>query len=126
MNDLSISATSAATRGVFWVIDGRLFPFPFKENDQVGVAKSGLTYNHKALWAEIRKGSTPFNYYPRGRVVITNRGIPVIYLNPKINDPKIIAEVKTAFGIAGNDFKVIEDHSNHYKCFLDDGWQSDN
>ena len=38
-------------------------------------AKSGLTYNHEKVWNSLNKKITegkPFNYFPRGRVQITN------------------------------------------------------
>lgn len=45
---------SGAKRGVFRLIDGKLLCFPFIENAQYDVAKSGNTYNHKLLWEHVR------------------------------------------------------------------------
>lgn len=38
---------STGKRGVFWLIAGELFCFPFDENPEYGIAKSGKTFNHK-------------------------------------------------------------------------------
>lgn len=72
-----------ASRGVFWFIEDELFAFPFVEDDNniIGISKSGLTYNHKRLWNEIKgKHNVPYNYYPRGRVDFNNKGKPIIYI----------------------------------------------
>lgn len=56
------------SRGVFWIVDGKVISFPFYNNiTSLGVAKSGLTYNHKNLWTEVKpKGcNKPYNYYSR-------------------------------------------------------------
>lgn len=43
-----IKSAKELSRGVFWDIDGTLLAFPFiQNNDSIGVAKSGTTYNHK-------------------------------------------------------------------------------
>ena len=114
-----------ASRGVFWVIDNQLLAFPFFEDATSGVAKSGVTYNHKKLWSDIKpKGCTKaYNYYPRGRVDFTNKGKPVIYMNPNIDD-SFISEIKVEFGLR-DDPIIRYDHSDHYKCYLDDGWRAD-
>ena len=106
-------------RGVFWLIEDRLFSFPFDGRYPEGIAKSGNTYNHQKLWDSVnpRGCKKPFDWYPRGRVEITNRGIPVIYLSPHIGDDRI-PEIKQAFDIQGN--AVIRyDHSIHYHCHFD-------
>ena len=41
-------------RGVFWVIEGKLFAYPFYSGYDEGIAKSGDTYNHAKLWPLIR------------------------------------------------------------------------
>lgn len=63
------------SRGVFWIIDDELLSFPFTDGFSEGVAKSGNTYNHKRLWNEIKPHgcNKPYNYYPRGRVDISNK-----------------------------------------------------
>lgn len=113
------------SRGVFWIIDDELYSFPFVEDDTIGIAKSGLTYNHKKLWSDIKpKGcNKPYNYYPRGRVDFTNKGKPIIYMNPNI-DKSMIPDIKAMFGLR-SDPVVRYDNSEHYKCYLDDGWKAD-
>ena len=109
-------------KGVFWIIDGELFSFPFDSIQTDGIAKSGDTYNHKKLWKFVKpKGcNKPYNYYPRGRVEITDRGKPVIYMSPHISE--IYTEViKRDFDITDKCI-VRYDHSEHYKCFLDENF----
>lgn len=112
-------------RGVFWIIDHKLISFPFVVNDTIGVAKSGVTYNHKKLWQYIKpkRCNKSYNYYPRGRVDFTNKGRPVTYMNPNI-DEFFIFEIKSEFGLRGNPIIRI-DNSEHYKCYLDDGWKAE-
>lgn len=110
------------SRGVFWIIDGKLFAFPYSEEYSCGIAKSGVTYNHKKLWKEVnpKSSNVPYNYYPRGRVEITNRGKAIIYASPHVDKYDIDA-VKVEFGIRENP-KICYDYSEHYKCYLDDGF----
>lgn len=127
MKRLIVGMAKEPSRGVFWVIDDNLVAFPFLDDfNSIGVAKSGTTYNHKKLWPAIKpKGcNKPYNYYPRGRVDFTNKGKPVIYANPNIIDDNIINEIKTEFGLREYP-KVVPDSSEHYKCYLDDGWKPD-
>ena len=108
-----------AKRGVFWLIDGKLLCFPFNENAQYGVAKSGNTYNHKLLWEHVRpKGcNKPYNYYPRGRVEIDAHGCPVVFMSPHI-DAEHIPEIIAAFSLPCEP-RVIIDGSRHYRSFND-------
>lgn len=111
------------SQGVFWVIDDELLSFPFGSvTTYDGIAKSGDTYNHKRLWPDIKppKCNKPYNYYPRGRVDINSRGEATVYMSPDI-DESILSQVKIEFGIRG-DIQVCKDYSEHYKCYLDDGW----
>jgi len=120
-----IKAAKETTRGVFWVIDGDLLAFPFTDDYLGGVAKSGDTYNHKKLWSEVKPRGTnvPYNYFPRGRVHITNRGQAQVFMNPTI-DESMISEIKTKFGLR-EDPIIQYDHSQHYKCYYEDGWKAD-
>lgn len=115
-----IFAAKEESRGVFWEIDGELLAFPFDSDATEGVAKSGLTYNHKNLWPHIKpKGcNKPFDYYPRGRVEFTNNGDCRIYMSPHI-DETLIPEIKLEFGIRSEP-KIIYDNSQHYHCYLDE------
>ena len=121
-----ISAAKELSRGVFWVVDDKLLAYPFVEDFSVGVAKSGNTYNHKKLWPYIRPAGNnhPYNYYPRGRVDIDNKNRVVIYLNPNVPE-NMLSDIRKEFGII--EVPIIRyDHSEHYKCHLDDGWKPDN
>lgn len=115
-----------SSRGVFWIIDGKVLSFPFYDDiNSPGVAKSGLTYNHKKLWPEVkpRGCNKSYNYYPRGRVELNRNGTATIYVNPNF-DEYDLAQVRKDFGIV-SDPRIIFDYSDHYKCYLDDGWNSD-
>ncbi|MCL2663132.1 MAG: hypothetical protein FWE83_07360 [Oscillospiraceae bacterium] len=122
--DSQDNPTSPA-RGVFWIIDGKVHAFPFTGEITEGISKSGNTYNHKKLWDNVRpkKCKHPYNYYPRGRVEITSKGVSVIYMNPGI-DESFIPDIMKEFNPEKQPIIKL-DHSNHYKCYLDDGWQSD-
>ena len=113
------------SRGVFWLIDGEIVAFPFIDDSTIGVAKSGVTYNHKLLWEDVKpKGcKKPYNYYPRGRVDFTNKGQPVVYMNPNI-DEDYISDIKVNFGLRSEPV-IRYDNSQHYKCYFDDGWEPD-
>lgn len=119
------SMAKEPTRGVFWVIDDELLAFPFIDYDTQGVAKSGNTYNHKKLWPDVKpKGcNKPYNYYPRGRVDFSNKGKPIVYMNPNVSDD-LISDIKVEFGLREAP-TVRYDNSQHYKCYLDDGWKPD-
>lgn len=120
-----INSAKEETQGVFWVIDDRLYAFPFYEGANVGVAKSGDTYNHKKLWQEVKPNgcNKSYNYYPRGRVMFDNKNRPVIYMNPNI-DNGFLSHIKSEFGLRENPI-VKYDCSKHYKCHIDDGWVAD-
>ena len=93
-------------------------------------SKSGTSYNHKKIWeSEIKNNSKyrpynkkNYNYYPRGRVEISNNKA-VIYLNPFINKPNFIDLIKQRFGLIDNipEVRIVSDGSEHYQCFIDWG-----
>ena len=114
-----VRSAKELSRGVFWDIEGELLAFPFSDEYPDGVSKSGLTYNHEKLWPDIKphKCNKPFNYYPRGRVEISNSGKVIIYMNPNIPE-SMIPEIKIEFGIL-DDPDIRYDYSEHYKCYLD-------
>lgn len=121
-----ITSAKEESRGVFWVIDNQLLAFPFYGDSTIGVAKSGNTYNHKKLWKEIcprEYRKYPYNYFPRGRVELSNKGKPIIYINPNIED-STIQDIKVEFGLLGEP-TIKYDNSQHYKCYLDEGWKPD-
>lgn len=113
--------TTKSKRGVFWLIEGRLLCFPFDENAEYGVAKSGRTYNHKLLWEHVRPRGcrVPFDYYPRGRVEIDSKGRPVIYMSQHIG-AEHIGEIKKAFSLSSEPI-VRVDGSRHYRSYPDRG-----
>ena len=121
-------------KGIFWIVcreslknnEPYLFRIPV---DPVGVpcplmpipplnSKHGDNYNHKQTWeeyvrAELRRGK-PYNYYPRGRVEIKERGKAKIFLNPNIATDEIIAYIVEEFRLQHRKVKVIADGSKHY------------
>ena len=107
-------------KGVFWLIDdSELLAFSFEEGETLGVSKSGTNYNHKLLWEHVkpRGCNKPFDYYPRGRVEISNRGKPIVYMNNNIGEDAI-ALIMQAFGL--REMPMIHyDGSEHYQCYLD-------
>lgn len=105
--------------GVFWIIEDELKAYPFEEGAEVGVARTGDTYNHRLLWDHVkpRKCRKPFDYYPRGRVEYDGHGRPVIYMNPNIGE-EYIEQIKKAFDLT-EDPVIKYDGSDHYRCYLD-------
>ena len=62
----------------------------------------------------------PYDYFPRGRVEIANR-CAVIFINPHINQPDIVDEIKLKFGLGNHKItkiRIVEDNSVHYQCLL--------
>ena len=104
------------------MIDGALLAYPFAEGVYAGgAARSGVTYNHKKLWAQLRGSrDKSYNYYPRGRVDADNRGQPAIYMSPRV-PLSLLLEIQTAFAITSQPL-LRYDNSRHYRCHLDDGW----
>ena len=112
----------ASPTGVFWVVRGQLMAFVFHEDADKGVAKSGRTFNHKKLWAEVcgkklRKFS--YNYFPRGRVDVDGKGRPVVYMNPNI-DSRMLVKISEVFCLTKPPI-LRYDYSAHYRCYLDEG-----
>ena len=126
--------------GIFWVIDDDLqllmFGIPCDERGNiVGTSavqpnsRSGKTYNHKITWETVVAtdpihkpyNKHPYNYFPRGRVEIDNR-CAVIFINPHINQPDIVDEIKLKFGLGNHKItkiRIVEDNSAHYQCLFD-------
>lgn len=114
------SKIQGPSNGVFWLIDDVLVAYPYGSiNSKDGIAKSGNTYNHERLWNTIKSvgNNKPYNYYPRGRVVINSKNKATIYMSPHI-DISFVEEIKLAFGLTAEP-KLIYDNSEHYKCFLE-------
>lgn len=120
-----IISSKEEARGVFWLIDDELLAYPYYEGDTIGISKSGNTFNHKKLWNDLKPFGNKhgYNYYPRGRVDFDNKGRPIVYMNPNI-DEDILSKIKIEFGIRTT--PVIRwDYSNHYRCYLDDGFKEE-
>lgn len=113
------------SRGIFWIVDDELLAFPYIDTAAEGISKSGNTFNHKKLWESIRpkRNNKPYNYYPRGRVDISNKGKPIIYMNPNIDD-SYIPHIRVQFGLLMEP-EIRYDHSEHYKCYMDEGWKAE-
>ena len=114
-----IKAAHEASKGVFWVIDGELYAYPFYSGYDDGIAKSGDTYNHAKLWPHIKphKCNKAFDYYPRGRVDFNGVGHPIVYMSPHIDD-SYIPKIKQEFGLR-EEPTIKYDFSQHYHCYLD-------
>ena len=112
--------TEKPKRGVFWLIEeGELLAFPYEDGEMIGLSKSGDNFNHKLLWDHVkpRGCNKPFDHYPRGRVEISNKGKPIVYMNPNIGEDAIKL-IMAAFEL--QEAPVIHyDGSEHYKCYLD-------
>ena len=132
-------------KGVFWIVDtdniykNRKYCFKIPSDTDGNPldiyldlnAKKGNTYNHKLLWNKLLKNLThgkPYNYYPRGRVEIQN-GKAKIFLNGNINTTEVLDFLIDEFNLNNHNgikkINIIEDNSNHYLCYLDDGWKAD-
>jgi hypothetical protein len=89
------------------------------------LSKSGLEFNHKAVWNALPKPDTEnkqYNYFPRGRVQIRN-GSAVIYANANIANDRIKEWAVKEFNLLKSngiaDVKIKADMSKHYLCYLD-------
>lgn len=95
-------------------------------------SKKGNSFNHKTTWESGLFGNVEFakmtrqfsyNYYPRGRVEISNNNA-IIYLNQNINKKLIIDDIRKKFGLLSlKSLKVKVDNSYHYCCYADDGFE---
>lgn len=126
-------------KGIFWIADRKnlqnnepyLFCVPV---DQAGApalsasippfnSKRGGNYNHKKVWedlpAALRRGK-PYNYFPRGRVEIKEKGKAKIFLNPDIATNEVIAYLIEKFCLRRCILKVIADGSAHYRYFSEE------
>ena len=104
-------------KGVFWLIDGKIWAVPFdKQKYEYGISKSGDSYVH-------RKCRYSYNYYPRGRVEITSKNLCILYMNPNIGE-EYIDEIMKKFGLESVE-KIIYDNSSHYRSYLDIEWKAD-
>ena len=131
----------ALYKGIFWIDDidnieaSELF-FKIRcdshgnvENHDPDIdltSKSGDNFNHEKTWAKLDRKLThkkSFNYYPRGRVEISN-GKAIIYANPNIANDDLKRWCIDKFNLTGfNGIKNVvirPDFSEHYKCYSDE------
>ena len=80
--------------------------------------------NHERTWSILDKGitrGTPYNYFPRGRVEI-KREKAVVYLNPILNDERVLNQLIDVFGLkeenAISKITIKNDNSWHYRYLL--------
>ena len=76
-------------------------------------------YNHRLLWDHVKpkKCNKAFDYYPRGRVELSNKGKPVIYMSTNIG-MEFIPKIMELFEI-NEEPKIHYDGSEHYKSYCD-------
>jgi len=144
-NDNIFTEAKELASGIFWVITDSsdisnykllIFDIPSDpDGNNLGThtiplnAKSGGTYNHQRIWnSEIKNNPVhkpynkkEYNHYPRGRVEISHNQA-TIFINPNINVPKIIRNIKLRFGLFPMNIskvRVITDGSGHYECWMD-------
>ena len=124
-NENKFNETKELCSGIFWFIDNEIFDFPATNLDDttIGLSKKGTSFNHKKLWDNLPNKVTygkEYDYYPRGRVEIDRLGRVTIWINPHLDDPKYLQQIKLKFGImSSTNVTVKNDHSEHYKCYLD-------
>lgn len=130
-------------RGIFWIKDinnvsssNLYFQIPCDSNGEINdptfnisplMSSSGSdNYNHKKVWSQLSTKDTdnkPFDYYPRGRVEISN-GVAKVFHSPHIPQDDLKSFVVDKFNLTPHNgirkVKMIADGSNHYRCYLDD------
>ncbi len=122
-------------KGIFWIVDRKdlenndpyLFRILSNRNGEVlsydtePNSKKGDNYNHEKTWNSLPKELTHnwlYNHFPRGRVEIKNNEAR-IFLNPLLNEERIIAYIKNRFHLNENTIgsvKILIDNSEHYKA----------
>ena len=130
-------------RGIFWILDvnnvrssNLYFTIPcdvfgdindpeFHIPDSMSSTGSD-NYNHQRVWNSLDRRYTKgkhFNYYPRGRVEISN-GVAKVFHSPRIPQDELRQFVIDKFNLTQHSgikkIKMIADGSDHYKCHLDD------
>lgn len=135
---LNINESSELSKGIFWIKDIDnikdsiiYFDIPcnsngdIESNEFVSNAKSGNTYNHENTWKELSSNITDnleYNYFPRGRIEISNSKA-IIYCSPYIANDELVNVIIDKFNLYKHNgitkIQLKADGSNHYKCYLD-------
>ncbi len=129
-------------RGIFWITDidnissSKLyFQIPCDSNGVINdtnfnidfdkSSKGQDNYNHKKVWNTLSVKDTkgkPYNYFPRGRVEISNNKA-IIYCSPHIVCDELKNWIIDKFNLTNYNgikkIRVIPDYSEHYECYLD-------
>ena len=112
--------------GIFWIIDNQLITYM----DPVGFNNN---LDHKKVWTSIKHqyGNVPFDYYPRGRVMVNeirdSDGVlqkyrAFIYIDDCINSEEVIDEIRHRFDLDRTHCEIVYIGSdggitsNHYQC----------
>lgn len=129
-------------RGIFWIPDinniensDLYFQIPCNSDGTIDTdfhipvemsSKGTDNYNHKNVWNSLSNKLTngkAFDYYPRGRVEISN-GKAIVYHSPYIPQDVLKNWVIDKFNLTNHNgikkVKLVADGSEHYKCYLDD------
>ena len=91
-----------------------------KSNTDTFNSKNNTTYNHEKTWKAIQSENKfyrklPYNYYPRGRVMIRNGVADVYYSEFFLND---LFEKYPEFGLhICKEVRWHVDNSDHYKFY---------
>lgn len=132
-----IKEDSQLYKGIFWIkdledIDNNelYFQVPCDTYGNIDSnielnSKSGKSFNHEKTWSKLSSKYTdnqPYNYYPRGRVEISN-GVATIYCSPYICTDELKKWITSKYNLNSHNgikkIKLVADGSNHYKCYLD-------
>ena len=116
--------------GIFWIIHDDIISYVLDPK-----STSNFNYEHKNTWESIKNNylingePVPFDYFPRGRVMVVERKTSegtidhydaYIYLDDCINTKEIIDEIKYEFRLTSCNIKYIGSDggitSNHYRC----------
>jgi len=144
-SNLQLREAKQLHSGIFWILSDYndlsdykflMFDVPCDQNGNLEGSpsielnsKKGNSYNHKKLWESTVKNNNEhkpynkkdYNYYPRGRVEVSNNKA-TIFLNSNLNEERFIDKIKEEFGLFPfniSEVRVVIDGSEHYQCFLD-------
>lgn len=127
----------ALGKGLFWLVQNDEEKFElfcvkilcYRDGESLEKIETGECesekLNHERAWAQIDKQITkgkPYNFYPRGRVQI-KKGKATVYLNPVLNDTRILDKIFRSFGLTREngivDIRIKNDNSWHYRYLCD-------